>query len=760
MRKCFIVTTLLLAATYLATAQEKRALVIGIDKYSPPDDYQPSNSDGRTEFRDLDGCINDAKSIQSIIVSRFMFSPDKVDTLFNEAATRNGVLKQMNALLEKSKAGDVAFIYYAGHGSQVKNSASKEKDKKDESMVPSDTWKQGVEDIRDKELAKLYNKFIDKGVKLTVIMDCCHSGSLSRGPNEPGKFRYIAAPNYDVKDPSAPTPPETRKEGTFLILSAAQDNEFAQEQKDEKEMPHGAFTIALIQALEQQSVNTSVLNLFSSIRAILKSNGKKQEPVLGGSESRQQQTLFGLSAGSIPDKSLVPVSGFDNDRVILQGGFALGLYKENELAKFSGKDTLVKLRVDTVLGINKSLASVVKGNIKDLKAGEFLEVTNWVSSGAPPLKLYIPTSTMNYDQVIELARLDKDLKQSDKIKWINDLEKNDPCVTVFYNDQTCLANIDGAPKNELLKEVNMEAILQKCKQDSTFYFELPPGKELAVAIRAKLEQNKNIKLVNSAADAHYVLYGTIDEAGKPSYGLRRAQTSARDSLESMPVQTINFVLKENNDKAFRSIADSVYEYAMRLFKVRSWLQLAGPKKGKNEFPFHLELINDATGKPVDVNGSRVGDNISLHIAADKIAMAKTFNAASVPSRYVYVFAMNRYGKMELLYPGKTDGNVYNRFPHVDDNMVMKKDEELIGYEVIEPVGTDNIFLLATDEPIATYALLFEQEGVRADAGMRGEEKNPLASILDIGNDQGGTRSITPKTPLSWVLYRLPVKSRH
>jgi hypothetical protein len=133
----------------------------------------------------------------------------------------------------------------------------------------------GVQDIRDKELANIFNKFIDKGVKLTVIFDCCHSGSLSRGPQEPGKFRYIAESNYDAKDASQPIPPETRKEGTFLIMSAAQDNEFAQEQIDDNKMPHGAFTIAFLQALEQQSVNASALNLFTSIRAILKSNGEK-----------------------------------------------------------------------------------------------------------------------------------------------------------------------------------------------------------------------------------------------------------------------------------------------------------------------------------------------------------------------------------------------------------------------------------------------------------------------------------------------------
>ncbi|MBL0273736.1 MAG: caspase family protein [Chitinophagaceae bacterium] len=158
-------------------------------------------------FRNLDGCVNDARSIQSIVVSKFQFNAAKVDTLFNEAAGRAAILKKMDELLAKSQPNDIAFIYYAGHGSQVPNSLAKEADKKDESMVPGDTWKEGVEDIRDKELAKIFNNFIDKGVKLTVIMDCCHSGSLSRGPVSPAKFRFIEEAKYDAKDPSQPTAP-------------------------------------------------------------------------------------------------------------------------------------------------------------------------------------------------------------------------------------------------------------------------------------------------------------------------------------------------------------------------------------------------------------------------------------------------------------------------------------------------------------------------------------------------------------------------
>ncbi|MBL0307148.1 MAG: caspase family protein [Chitinophagaceae bacterium] len=735
--------------TFSGFSQEKRALIIAIDKYEPPPNTRIAGT-ARSLFKNLDGCVNDGRAIQSIVVSKFQFPANKVDTLFNEAANRNGIIQSMNDLLEKSNANDFAFIYYAGHGSQVPNSLAREEDKKDESMVPSDTWKPGVQDIRDKELAKVYNAFLDKGVKLTVIMDCCHSGSLSRGPNTPGQFRFIADANYDAKDASQPTPPETRPEGNFLIISAAQDNEFAQEQRDENNIPHGAFTIALRQALEQQSVNASVINLFTSIRAILKSNGKKQEPVLGGKPERQQQTLFGITKGTLPDKSLIAVSGFEFERVFLQGGFALGLNKENELVKFKGTDTLVKLEIDSVYGVNKSRARIVKGNIKDLKAGELLEVTNWVSSSAPLLKVYIPAGKMNYSAITRLAGINSELRQSKKIKWVNELEKNDPYTTLYFDGEKYRVNIDGkevaAPGS-----LNTAAILQLCKQDSSFYFELPVPGELTEAIKMRLQssKNKSIVVVNNIADAQYVLYGTIDENGKPAYGLRRTQTSARDSLESMPVQTKGFVLEDGSNQAAMSVSDNLYEYAMRLSKIRGWIQLIGPKEGESNFPFHLEMKNKTTGSTITNNEYRVGEQVAFHLVAND-----GFTGANKVKRFVYVFIIDKDGNMTLAYPDADAGNVGNQFPKFE-NFNLVKDVFLFEGTVSEPVGTDNYFLLASDEPITNYAMVFNQEGVRSAA--RGDG-SPLGDLLNIGNE-GGTRGFN-KSVSNWNLIKLSVKSRY
>ena len=732
-------------------AQQQLALLIGIDKYAPPENYQPSSKVGRLEFPDLEGCRNDALAVQSLIVSKFNFVNKNIDTLFNESATREGILNGLNSMLEKSKSGDIVFLYYAGHGSQVRNSLSFEADKKDQTIVPSDTWKEGVRDIRDKELSKIFNAFLDKNVKLTVIFDCCHSGSLSRGPNDHvSKFRYMPASNWDSKDDSKPAIPETRSEKSFLIFSAAQSDEFASEQTDEFGNPHGAFTIAFLESLKQQSVDASAISVFASARAILKSNGKKQEPVLGGNYGRQQETLFGHKKGTLADYSFVAVTAVKEASVQLQGGFALGLMKENELAYLDDKkDTLFKLRIDTVLGINKSMASVIKGNIKDIKPGVQFRVTNWVSSGRPLLKLYIPKSNLTESEVTKFVTIAKELKASAKIKWLNSIGKwkASPYATVFWKNDKCYVKVDTARAKEI-SNITAASFLQYCKKDSTLYVEMPIAKTNADEYAAVLADNRSIKVINDVSAAHYTLFGILGNNGLPAYGLRKAEVSVKDSLESMPIQTDCFELLATKDNAIKNIGDSLAMMALKLSKLRGWLNLEVPDATKKGFSYHLEIINEANKQPITDSKYKVGSAVSLKLVANT-----DFNTYPSVPKYIYVFAVDQAGNMALFYP-QDDGNVSNKFPKYDNGALVKEVAITDTWLIPEPSGTDNYFLLASDEPIANAVVVFTQEGVYS-GGIRSRgfsDSNPLSDLLDMGNR--GSRGFLQKMASTWSLQKL------
>ena len=55
------------------------------------------------------------------------------------------------------------------------------------------------------------------------------------------------------------------------------------------------------------------------------------------------------------------------------------------------------------------------------------------------------------------------------------------------------------------------------------------------------------------------------------------------------------------------------------------------------------------------------------------------------------------------------------------------------------------------EQITTYAILFEQDGVRGVQMRDKGESNPLGDILNLGNEKTTTRSYKSKTPANWSL---------
>ena len=80
---------------------EVRALVVGID------DYQ--------HVRKLKGATADAHDIDSSLKA---MGVRDVTALINEQAERSNVLREISALVERTKNNDIVFLSIAGHGAQ------------------------------------------------------------------------------------------------------------------------------------------------------------------------------------------------------------------------------------------------------------------------------------------------------------------------------------------------------------------------------------------------------------------------------------------------------------------------------------------------------------------------------------------------------------------------------------------------------------------------------------------------------------------
>lgn len=87
------------------------------------------------------------------------------------------IMDHVENLCRDRQPGDEVIFTYSGHGTQVWDKNSEERDKKDEAIVSS-----GIEVITDDMLKTVFSK-LPHGVKAVAVIDACHSGTLFDGKN-------------------------------------------------------------------------------------------------------------------------------------------------------------------------------------------------------------------------------------------------------------------------------------------------------------------------------------------------------------------------------------------------------------------------------------------------------------------------------------------------------------------------------------------------------------------------------------------------
>jgi hypothetical protein len=154
----------------------KKALLVGINRY-----LDPGN--------DLKGCVNDVRQMAETLESRYGFPGDgNMRTLTDARATTKAILDGLAWLTAGVSRGDSLVFHYSGHGSQVPDRNGDETtDRLDEILCPYDLdWEHPLTD--DDLAAACAN--VPQGALLTVILDCCHSGTGLRDFALSGNFNY------------------------------------------------------------------------------------------------------------------------------------------------------------------------------------------------------------------------------------------------------------------------------------------------------------------------------------------------------------------------------------------------------------------------------------------------------------------------------------------------------------------------------------------------------------------------------------------
>ncbi len=279
---------------------EVRALVIGID------DYQ--------HVRKLKGATADARDIDSSL--RTMGVRD-VTTLIDDQADRSNVLREISALVERTRNNDIVFLSIAGHGSQEPEriKGSQPDGMEDVFLLPGFelTPKGSQQRILGSEFNHFIRQFELRGAKVIFVADTCHGGGMVRDIDpRAAEMSFREIPNYtllvdELKPVSDPGDPRSELDLDHTAFLAAVDRNT---KAPEVRIPgidglRGALSYAVARAVEgnadaNHDGKVTLKELFANIRQVVyQLSDQRQNVVTMTSPGRSPDTdvAFGLTRG-------------------------------------------------------------------------------------------------------------------------------------------------------------------------------------------------------------------------------------------------------------------------------------------------------------------------------------------------------------------------------------------------------------------------------------------------------------------------------
>lgn len=271
----------------------KKALVIGINEYAPPNA--------------LPSCIEDADGIAQLLNTDYGFQ--SITSLKDGEATKAAILEGVKRLISDASDDDDLVFYYSGHGYTFQQGTDMI-----EALVPHDLNFLTSDDLS----AALQG--VPPG-SLTVVLDSCFSGGMQKAfvkgggakrvqvkfwtppashvekdfstnqrpildyksfgspPTPIAESAVIGERTYSRKAFSTVSPPPTTGQRQFIMLSACQDDETAAASTDLSD-GKSVFTFALLQNIADNGREIGVAALLDETGKDLRKLGIRQTPML------------------------------------------------------------------------------------------------------------------------------------------------------------------------------------------------------------------------------------------------------------------------------------------------------------------------------------------------------------------------------------------------------------------------------------------------------------------------------------------------
>jgi len=457
----------------------KRALLIGISKYKrgQPGDWWNLNTE------------RDVEVLQQVLISKFQFKPEEIKVLkTKEETTHQAIVEAFRSfLIEPTQPGDIIYFHYSGHGSQILDDNGDERDRLDETLVPSDyvSRRNHSNDIRDDEIGELLEELkVKRPANVTLSFDCCHAGTNTRGGRMLIRGQAGSVPKSDVVatrgGEEGPGGLLTRGEANdkgYVVISASRHNQVAKETEDDNGKPMGLLTYALVEALYESTPETTYRDLFDRLELLVSQRDRRQKPQLEG--DMDELLLQGIA---LPPQPYIDIKVDHRNNILLQAGELQGMTKDSsfELYPAGTKDRNTPVAEAYIEELDLTFATLklqpkFRGKVKpgDLQAAQAVETLH--QYGDNLLKVDITQSIKRSPRGKEI------------IKYIESLPLVDSEVKAADR-----WDVQIRPKSDVYRDV---FVLER--QDGTVITEIADGEHLSIQLRRTLEGESRWRFVNA-----------------------------------------------------------------------------------------------------------------------------------------------------------------------------------------------------------------------------------------------------------------------
>ncbi|KAF5964987.1 hypothetical protein FBULB1_12494 [Fusarium bulbicola] len=354
------------------------ALMIGINYYPKDQDLHGSVddvSDIRAYLEQHSATALHSSVLTATVPKDHQSTKDPPETP-DERPTRANVLKQLRIIIDSAKPGDHVYIHFSGHGTQLPSDGNVGETGFGElGLVLYDNGEHGASYFRGRFLAQALKIMVDKGLVVTVALDCCFSGAVTRGDRvramkyDPSLDADRAEQEQEWKD-ALGIPGRDGSIGRdwivnpegYTIITACGPHEKAMELLINKSQKRGALTHHLLKALTtlakvREAVSHQTLH--QTVVSMMQASGCSQTPMRYGNTGL---SFFGTLLGPASLTAL-PVCKIEGSRSFIKAGQVHGISIgdeftiHNRLSATSGRNSRsgVKFRVSNVWAFESEL---------------------------------------------------------------------------------------------------------------------------------------------------------------------------------------------------------------------------------------------------------------------------------------------------------------------------------------------------------------------------------------------------------------------